>query len=267
MPRKARRLQWTEAACYHVTGRGHNRKTLFSDDADRGKFLELLGRYRRRFEWRLFAYCLMSNHYHLLIQMRDPRDLSVMMAGLQLAYVHYYHRRRGFVGHLWQGRFWSPAIEMESLSAQLRPLHRTQPARSEDGGTAVGISVVELPPPCSRGGEPVAGGEPLLPGDGRDPGPAAAALAGISAGRRSEGSGNCSPGRDSRRGGFSGGDRDAAQPGNGAWARSAAENGGGGGNFFVRLWWLSSSVQCHHFSQCHHFLTIFSCSVTIFSWW
>jgi putative transposase len=111
MPRIARRLQWTEAACYHVFNRGHNRETLFSDDADRGKFLELLQRYRRRFEWRLFAYCLMSNHYHLLVQMRDPRELSVLMAGFQLAYVRYYHRRGGFVGHLFQGRFKSPAIE------------------------------------------------------------------------------------------------------------------------------------------------------------
>jgi putative transposase len=56
----------------------------------------------------------MSNHFHLLIRFRDPRQLSACLAGLLRAYVHYYNRQYGFVGHLWQGRFKSPAVEMES---------------------------------------------------------------------------------------------------------------------------------------------------------
>jgi putative transposase len=114
MTRIPRGLQWTEAACYHVINRGHNRETLFAGEEDFHKFLELLERYRQQFELRFYAYCLMTNHLHLLVQFRDPRELSPMMAGLQRAYVHHYHRRTGFVGHLWQGRFKSPAIEMES---------------------------------------------------------------------------------------------------------------------------------------------------------
>jgi len=50
MSRKPHRLQWTEAACYHVINRGHNRETVLGDDDDRRKFLELLGRYRQRFD-------------------------------------------------------------------------------------------------------------------------------------------------------------------------------------------------------------------------
>src|SRR5882762_11355916 len=113
MPRTPRQHQWTDAACYHVMNRGHNREPVFGDDDDRAYFLGLLARYRERFGFRLYHYCLMGNHFHLLLQFEQPRRLSGMMAGLLLSYVHYYHRRSGFVGHLWQGRFKSPAIEVE----------------------------------------------------------------------------------------------------------------------------------------------------------
>jgi hypothetical protein len=62
---------------------------------------------------------MMSNHFHLLLQLTDPRQLSACMAGLLRAYVHAYHRRFGFVGHLFQGRFkyrkrdivlWAPSM-------------------------------------------------------------------------------------------------------------------------------------------------------------
>src|SRR5439155_6771216 len=60
-----------------------------------------------------YHYCLMSNHFHLLVDCAKPRDLSRGMAGLLRSYVHYFHRRHGFVGHLWQGRFKSAAVEGE----------------------------------------------------------------------------------------------------------------------------------------------------------
>jgi putative transposase len=94
--------------------RGHNREVVFADDDDRRYFLALLARYQKRFAWRLYHYCLMSNHFHLLLQLADPGQLSALLAGLLRSYVHYYNRRYGFVGHLWQGRFKSPAIEAES---------------------------------------------------------------------------------------------------------------------------------------------------------
>lgn len=100
MPRAPRRQQWTDAACYHVLNRGHNRETVFGDDDDRRYFLGLLARYRDRFALRLYHYCLMSNHFHLLVQLPEPKRLSAMAAGLLRAYVHYYNRRYGFVGHL-----------------------------------------------------------------------------------------------------------------------------------------------------------------------
>jgi putative transposase len=113
MPRSPRWLQLTHDAAYHVMNRGHNRETVFTDDADRRYFLSLLQRYRQRDGFHLYHYCLMSNHFHLLLQLDNPKRLSSLMAGMLLAYVHYCHRRYGFVGHLWQGRFKSPLVQRE----------------------------------------------------------------------------------------------------------------------------------------------------------
>jgi putative transposase len=113
MPRKPRYLQLAEDAAYHVLNRGHNREAIFAHDDDKAAFLALLRRYRQRFAFRLYHYCVMDNHFHLLLQPADPRQLSRLMAGLLLAYARYVNRRHGFVGHLFQGRFKSPLVQRE----------------------------------------------------------------------------------------------------------------------------------------------------------
>jgi putative transposase len=113
MPRASRHRQGSAAPYYHVLNRGHNREVVFRDAADHRYFLDLLARYGRRGTARLYHYCLMSNHFHLLLRCERVEDLSPWIAGLLRAYVHYYHRRYGFVGHLWQGRFRSPAVAAE----------------------------------------------------------------------------------------------------------------------------------------------------------
>jgi putative transposase len=90
--------------------RGHNREAVFLDDDNRLALLHLLARYRQRFGFRLFLYCLVANHVHLVVQFDQAQHLSPFLAGLLRAYVHHCHRRHGFVGHRWQGRFQSPAI-------------------------------------------------------------------------------------------------------------------------------------------------------------
>ena len=66
----------------------------------------------------------MSNHFHLLLQLPEPKRLSALVAGMLRAYVHYFNRRYGFVGHWWQARFKSPAVEVEEyvLSIPRAPL-------------------------------------------------------------------------------------------------------------------------------------------------
>ena len=114
MPRSARRLRFTEAACYHVLNRGHAREAIFHDDEDRTCFLRLLAHYRDRFGVALYHYCLMGNHFHLVLRLPEPGRLSPLVAGLLVAYWHHYRRRHGLVGHLFQGRFKSPAIEADA---------------------------------------------------------------------------------------------------------------------------------------------------------
>src|SRR5437763_555459 len=80
MPRVPRRHQRAAAVYFHVMNRGHNREVVFQTDADHVYFLELLQRYRERFAVRLYHYCLMSNHFHLLVQCEDPEKLSPWMA-------------------------------------------------------------------------------------------------------------------------------------------------------------------------------------------
>lgn len=101
MGRMPRRNEWAEEACYHLMNRGHNREAIFLDDEDRHAFLGLVDRYRKRFGFRLYHHCVMTNHFHLLLQLDDPKQLSALMAGLLRAYVHHCQRRHGFVGHRW----------------------------------------------------------------------------------------------------------------------------------------------------------------------
>jgi putative transposase len=110
MARRPRKYQQCPSAFYQVMNRAHNREVIFTDAADRQYFLELIDRYRGRFALQLFHYCVMSTHFHLLLRMDSPRVLSACMAGLLRAYVHYFNRRYGFVGHLWAGRLKGPAV-------------------------------------------------------------------------------------------------------------------------------------------------------------
>lgn len=100
-------------ALYHVTSRGNAREPIFLSDIDRELFLFLLDEVVRRFNWLCHAYCLMDNHYHLLIETPDP-TLSSGMRHLNGVYTQRFNRQHQRVGHLLQGRF--KAILVDKLS-------------------------------------------------------------------------------------------------------------------------------------------------------
>ena len=114
VPRQPRSRLWTPTACYHILNRGHARETIFHDDTDRLYFVSLLGRYRDRFGLSIYHYCQMENHFHLLVQLRDARQLSRLLAGLLAAYWRHYRRRYQLVVHLFQVRCKTPAVEAEA---------------------------------------------------------------------------------------------------------------------------------------------------------
>ncbi len=111
------RLQFP-GAVYHVTSRGNARQDIFADDADRARFLDLLGREIEQHRWRCHAYCLMGNHYRLLIETPEA-NLSRGMGRLNMAYAQAFNRRHERVGHLFQGRFHAVVVEKDSHLLEL----------------------------------------------------------------------------------------------------------------------------------------------------
>jgi REP-associated tyrosine transposase len=110
-------------AFYHVICRGNQRQAIFRRDADRKYYLERLEQYRQRLGFKVYAYVLMSNHVHMLIETgRVP--LSRIMQGLQLRYTGYFNKKYNKVGHLFQGRYKAILCDRDAYLLELvRYLH------------------------------------------------------------------------------------------------------------------------------------------------
>ena len=111
------RLQFP-GAVYHVTSRGNARQAIFADDRDRKRFLSLLEREIAQQRWRCHAYCLMDNHYHLLLETPEA-NLSRGMGRLNMAYAQGFNRRHERVGHLFQGRYKAILVQKDGHLAEL----------------------------------------------------------------------------------------------------------------------------------------------------
>lgn len=105
-------------ALYHVTARGNARQDIFLDDKDRHRFLEVLGRVVSRFHLLLHAYCLMDNHFHLVVETPEA-NLSKAMRQLNGVYTQAFNRRHGRVGHVLQGRFKAIVVDRDSYLLEL----------------------------------------------------------------------------------------------------------------------------------------------------
>lgn len=105
-------------AVYHVTSRGNARADIYLDNADREAFIEVLGMVVSRYNWLCHAYCLMDNHYHLLIETPDG-NLSQGMRQLNGIYTQKSNRRHKLVGHIFQGRFKAILVEKEAHLLEL----------------------------------------------------------------------------------------------------------------------------------------------------
>lgn len=101
-----------EGAVYHITSRGNARATIFKDNNDWQEFLEILKRVIRRYRWVCHGYCLMDNHYHLIIE-TPMGNISEGMRQLNGTYTQYFNRRYKSVGHIFQGRFKGILIERD----------------------------------------------------------------------------------------------------------------------------------------------------------
>lgn len=105
-------------AIYHITARGNAQEAIFLDDDDKLLFLAVLAETVSNFGWLCHAYCLMDNHYHLLIETPDG-NLSQGMRQINGVYTQRFNRRHARVGHLFQGRFKAILVERESYLLEL----------------------------------------------------------------------------------------------------------------------------------------------------
>ena len=116
-------------ALYHVTARGDRREDIFEDDQDRQEFLTILEQVITRFNWTCYAWCLMDNHYHLLIQTPDG-NLSKGMRQLNGVYTQASNRRHRHVGHLFQGRFKAILVDRDAYLLELARYVVLNPVRA-----------------------------------------------------------------------------------------------------------------------------------------
>jgi putative transposase len=100
-------------AVYHVTSRGDRREPIYRDDDDRRMHLDVLAQAMDRFDARVLAYCLMGNHYHLVLHTAQP-NLSRLMRQLNGVTTQLFNRRHGLVGHLFQGRFKAILVDRDA---------------------------------------------------------------------------------------------------------------------------------------------------------
>lgn len=105
-------------ALYHITTRGNDRQAIYRDDQDRLNFLDLLENTIERYHWVCHAYCLMDNHYHLLIETPDAR-LSLGMRQLNGVYTQRTNRKHQLSGHLFQGRYQAILVDRDHYLLEL----------------------------------------------------------------------------------------------------------------------------------------------------
>jgi len=122
MPRSARKKGST--GIYHAMLRGINKQTIFGDDEDNGKFLQIIKECKEVCGFKLYGYCLMGNHAHLLIH-EESAPLEQIFRRIGSRYVYWYNRKYNRVGHLFQDRYKSEPVENDRyFLTVLRYIHR-----------------------------------------------------------------------------------------------------------------------------------------------
>ncbi|CAA6827245.1 MAG: Transposase [uncultured Sulfurovum sp.] len=118
MPRIARGE--TVGGIYHIINRGNMKMQVFDDAEDYEYFLELLEKGTKREKVGIHAYCLMPNHFHLLLVPKEEKSLSRLMQWVMTSHVRYYHKKNKTSGHIWQGRYKSFMVEYPKGISSLR---------------------------------------------------------------------------------------------------------------------------------------------------
>jgi putative transposase len=152
MPRLARRV--FAGLPHHVVQRGNRREDVFFCDADRSTYLDWMRQYCDEARVRILAYCLMTNHVHLVAVPMSDEGLEMALRPLHTRYAMRVNRRRGSKGHVWQGRFFSSTLDESYLWAAIRYVERN-PVRAGMVDRAERYRWSSAPAHCGPGADPV----------------------------------------------------------------------------------------------------------------
>ena len=122
MPRLARTV--FADVPHHITQRGNRREDVFFDDEDRKVYLRWLGEYCKKWNVEVLAYCLMTNHIHLILRPTTKDGLQRVLKPLHMRYAQRINRLKGWKGHLWQGRFFSSPLDNTYTWSAIRYIER-----------------------------------------------------------------------------------------------------------------------------------------------
>jgi putative transposase len=128
MPRTARIT--VENGCYHIITRGNQKQSVFLEPYDYERYLSFIKKYKKKFRFKLYCFCLMPNHVHLVIELQNPPMLNRIMRGLNLSYTRYFNFKYKKVGHLWQDRFKSKIIEKDAYLLECINYIESNPVRA-----------------------------------------------------------------------------------------------------------------------------------------
>lgn len=133
MPRGQRIL--LENVCYHVINRGNQSRCIFLEDADFENYLQLLKHYKRKHSFKLFGYCLMPTHIHLILEPKAPLDLPKLMQAITQTYTRWFNKKYKTNGHLWQSRFKSMIIQRDDYFLDCINYVEANPVRAKLAGS------------------------------------------------------------------------------------------------------------------------------------
>jgi putative transposase len=128
MPRQARTVFAGEP--HHITQRGNRREDIFYTDEDRITYLSWLKEYCQKHKVEILAYCLMTNHIHLIALPKTEDGLQSVLKPLHMRYAQRFNRQRGWQGHVWQGRYFSSVLDEHYLWNAIRYVERN-PVRAK----------------------------------------------------------------------------------------------------------------------------------------
>ena len=129
MPTAKRQIY--DGAIYHIMQKGNNSQQLFKETKDYYKFISLVKKYKGKYSFELYNYCLMNNHVHLLMKVFKKEELAKLAQGIFQSYRFYFKQKYQYTGYLYQGRYKSKIIEKNEYLLECARYIETNPLRAK----------------------------------------------------------------------------------------------------------------------------------------